>query len=246
MADRPGIGRRAFVRLCVGAAGLVAARPATLAGPGLRHDYPPAILTDRKGPVTPDVLETGRTYVFHYPYATTPCFLIDLGRPTSPGAELCTQDGGSYRWPGGVGPEASIVAFSAICAHRMSHPARSVSFIDFRAERVRFLDTEGRLAERERVIRCCSENSVYDPGGGARVLGGPAQQPLAAIGLDFDPGSGRLTATCTYGGEMFEQYFERFGQRLALEFATFDLRRPPGDTTEVVPLEDYSAQRIRC
>lgn len=32
----------------------------------------------------------------------------------------------------GVGPGASIVAFSAICAHRMSYPTRNVSFIDYR------------------------------------------------------------------------------------------------------------------
>ena len=92
-----------------------------------------ARLVDADGnTLTPDALTVGQSYVFHYPYVTTPCFLIDLGLPAEPGAELETSDGRPYRWSGGVGPGRSIVAFSAICAHRMSYPTRKVSFIDYR------------------------------------------------------------------------------------------------------------------
>ena len=54
-----------------------------------------------------DALTVGQSYVFHYPYVTTPCFLIDLGSPTEPGADLETSDGRPYRWAGGVGPGRS-------------------------------------------------------------------------------------------------------------------------------------------
>jgi len=42
------------------------------------------------------------------------------------------------------------------------------------------------------VIHCCSEHSQYDPAEGARVVAGPAPQPLAAILLDHDPASDAL------------------------------------------------------
>ena len=58
--------------------------------------------------------------IFHYPYAATPCFLLNLGRPLSLPAELKTAAAQPYRWPGGVGPQRSIVAYSAICAHQLA------------------------------------------------------------------------------------------------------------------------------
>jgi Rieske Fe-S protein len=121
------------------------------------------------------------SYVFHYPYVTTPCFLIDLGAPAEAGAELETSDGRPYRWTGGVGPGRSIVAFSAICAHRMSYPTRNVSFIDYRHKPMNTEAAGDDWWSRGQVIYCCSEGSVYDPSDGARVLAGPAPQPLAAV-----------------------------------------------------------------
>ena len=131
-------------------------------------------------------LEIGETYLFHYPYVSTPCFLINLGRPVQPGKQLRTRDGQRYRWQGGAGPERSIVAFSAICAHKMSHPAPTVSFINYRHDAVKFRNSQDAIEQRSGVIYCCSERSVYDPASGGRVLGGPAPQPLAAIELDYD------------------------------------------------------------
>ena len=75
-------------------------------------------------------------------------------------------------------------------------------------------------ARGPRVIFCCSEKSVYDPAGGARVLGGPARQPLATILLQSDPESGALSALGTVGGEMYDAFFEKFAFRLALEHET--------------------------
>jgi len=37
-------------------------------------------------PVSPDSLAEGRAYVFHYPYRTTPCFLVRLSPSTATAA----------------------------------------------------------------------------------------------------------------------------------------------------------------
>ena len=39
-------------------------------------------------------------YVFNYPYASTPCFLLNLARPATTRAELARQDGVRYAWQG--------------------------------------------------------------------------------------------------------------------------------------------------
>ena len=247
MGSDSGINRRSFVRLCASALGLIGANPALLAQPDARlHRYQRVRLVDLNGgPITAGALAVGENYLFHYPFATTPCFLLNLGRPTS-ATELKTEDGQPYRWPGGIGPSRSIVAFSAICAHKMSHPAKSISFINYRHERVRFQDSAEHSAQRAQVIYCCSEKSVYDPAQGARVLGGPAKQPLAAIVLEEDKHDAALYAVGTYGGEMFERFFREFGFRLALEHNTRDIRAAVSEIATVMPLADYSEKQMRC
>lgn len=241
------ISRRGFVRLCASALGLIGANPALLAQPDARlHRYQRVRLVDANDrPITAATLSVGENYLFHYPFVTTPCFLINLGRVTTP-TDLRTEDGQSYRWPGGVGPTRSIVAFCAICAHKMSHPAKAVSFINYRHERVRFQDSTERPAQQAQVIYCCSEKSVYDPAHGARVLGGPAKQPLAAIVLEEDKGDGALHAVGTYGGELYERFFREFGMRLTLEHGTRDIRAAVSGSARVMPLTDFSEKQMRC
>jgi hypothetical protein len=67
------------------------------------------------------------------------------------------------------------------------------------------------------MIHCCSEHSKYDPAAGARVMGGPAPQPLCAILLEHDRAGDPLFATGTLGGEMFNTFFAKYDLRLALE-----------------------------
>ena len=227
---------------------MVSARPEALAqSRQVLRPYDPALLVHVDGsPVTAGGLTTGQCYVFHYPYITTPCFLIDLGRPAVPDGPLETEDGSSYEWPGGVGPGGSVVAFAAICAHKMTHPARAVSFINYRHEEVGYQDTDERRVRGERVIYCCSERSVYDPARGARVLGGPAPQPLTAIALSHAPEEDTLRAIGTFGGEMYDKFFEEFRFRLELEFETSDLRRRVNGQSKVLAIEEYSRTRVHC
>ena len=240
--------RRCFVKLCAAAAVTAGASPALLAAEGARARlYDRTALVDDDGaPITARGLDVGRTYVFHYPYATTPCFLLDLGHPVRGAAGLSTEAGDPYDWPGGAGNDHSIVAFAAICAHKMSHPARDVSFINYRHGKVRYLDSRDRTREKSGVIFCCSEKSVYDPSDGARVLGGPARQPLATILLQSEPESGALFALGTIGGEMYDAYFERFAFRLALEHETSEIQRLTGETSVVMGIEEYSRTIMQC
>lgn len=242
------VSRRGFLKLCASAGALVTSSPRLLAqGAPERVPAPPATLVHPDGrPLRLADLVVGENYVFHYPYVCTPCFLIDLGKPALPQDGLELDDGRRYRWRGGVGPGHSVVAFSAICAHRMSYPTPAVSFIHYRHEPMAFRDKQQRLSRREQVIYCCSEGSVYDPAEGCRVLGGPAPQPLAAVDLTLDEEAGEFRALGTYGGDMFERFFEQFEFQLAMQRGEDDIRAPVGSTTEVLPLKDYSANTNVC
>ena len=241
--------RRGFVKLCAAAVAGITASPELIASSDQeyrRYDRVSLVDPYSKKPVKVSSLQIGETYLFHYPFVSTPCFLIDLGRPVKSVTRLRTDDGKSYRWRGGVGPNRSFVAFSAICTHRMSHPAKSVSFINYRHQEVQFRNSHDQIEQRAGVIYCCSENSVYDPAEGGRVIGGPAPQPLAAIALEYDAQADSFYSTGTIGGEMFAKYFERFSDRLVLEHGRTDIDAATLGTTELVRLSDFTSNTISC
>ena len=93
---------------------------AALAGPGsVRAGAPPRLyrrvrLVDIHGtPIKAGALVADTNYVFQYPFAATPCFLLRLPTPAAPRTSLRREDGGNYDWSGGVGADRSVVAFSA-------------------------------------------------------------------------------------------------------------------------------------
>lgn len=231
--------RRDFVKLCAAgaAAGTLptAAEAATLKA---RLHSRVRLETERGEPVRAAQLKAGVNYVFDYPFESTPCFLIRLARPAATAAELRTEAGQSYRWDGGAGPDRSLVAYSAICAHKLTYPTRQVSFIGYR-------DAPSPVAGNGKVITCCSDRSVYDPAAGARVVAGPAPQPLATILLEHDAATDGLAAVGTFGGEMFDAFFRKFGFRLQLELG--DRAKAAVDEHAVVrELSTYSAQWAQC
>jgi arsenite oxidase small subunit len=241
--------RRGFVKLCASAVASISASPQILARENQlyrRYGRVSLIDPDSRAAINVGSLEIGETYIFHYPYVSTPCFLINLGKTLEPGKQLKTRDGKHYQWQGGAGPARSIVAFSAICAHKMSHPAPSVSFINYRHGEVKFRNSKDDIEQRSGVIYCCSERSVYDPASGGRVLGGPAPQPLAAIELDYDADTDHIFATGTIGGEMFDRYFQSFHDRLVLQLGRTDIDHELTDYTEMMRLSDYTRNQISC
>ncbi len=232
--------RRRFVRSCALVGGLapLAGIPAAWADAAQRP-YSRARLVDADGrPIAARRLAADTNYLFHYPFFGTPCFLLNLARPVAGGVTLRREDGIAYGWPGGVGPAKGIVAFSAICAHKLAYPAREVSFIRYQA-------TASRNGAAK-VIHCCAEHSVYDPAAGARVVSGPAPQPLAGIVLDYDAAADALFAVGTVGAEQFDAFFAKYDFKLALEFGQGRARQPVGDRATVREMAQYCRQTIEC
>ena len=229
--------RRDFVKFCAASAAATGARAAAAADATTSFYGRARLVSGSGGPLKAADLPVDRNLIFHYPFSTTPCFLLNLGRPAKTAARLRTADQRSYEWKGGVGPRRSIVAYSAICAHQLAYPTRDISFISYRTEK-------SARNRHGNVIHCCAEHSQYDPADGARVLAGPAPQPLAAILLEHDPKTDELTAVGTLGGEMFNQFFAKYERKLALEGAA---TRVPADAACVVhELENYCRQQVKC
>lgn len=230
--------RREFIKLCAVSATAAGAHALAAADATARF-YARAKLVDEGGnPLRAAAIPARRNLLFNYPYASTPCFLLNLGKPAAASAKLRTEDGRAYEWQGGIGAARSIVAYSAICAHQLTYPTRDITFISFRAEK----------SERNRygdVIHCCSEHSQYDPAQGGRVLAGPARQPLAAILLEHDPQRDELVAVGTLGGEMFNRFFAKYEFRLAIEHGS-GARAPADGTCVVRPLEAVCRQQVQC
>ncbi len=230
--------RREFLRLCASGLAVTGVPPALAQGATVRR-YPRAKLVDAQGKaLRASSLPVQQNLVFQYPFASTPCFLINLGKPAKASAQLKTAANQPYEWKGGVGATRSIVAYSAICAHQLAYPTKEISFISFRAE----------ASDRNRhaaVIHCCAEHSQYDPAEGGRVVAGPAPQPLAAILLEHDPKTDGLVAVGTLGGEMFNQFFAKYEFKLALELGGAARQAVTG-TTVVSELDRYCRQQVRC
>ena len=231
--------RRKFLETCValsGTAGLAALPAWAAAAPRL---YDRARLVDVHGaPLKARAVVAEVNYVFHYPFFGTPCFLLNLGRPVAAATTLRRDDGTTYAWGGGVGPARAIVAFSAICAHKLAYPTRDVSFIRNQPQR--------SATSEAQVIHCCADHSVYDPASGARVLAGPAPQPLAAILLDYDAATDELAALGTVGAEQFDAFFAKYEFKLALDHGQGKARRPVGASAVVRELAQYCKQTIQC
>jgi arsenite oxidase small subunit len=231
--------RRDFVKFCAASAASAKAAALGAASAADAHPafYPRARLVGGNGaPLKASAVPVERNLIFHYPFAATPCFLLNLGHPAKASARLLTADQRAYEWQGGLGPQRSIVAYSAICAHQLAYPTREISFISYRAEK----SPRNKLGN---VIHCCAEHSQYDPAEGARVLAGPAPQPLAAILLEHDAKTDELAAVGTLGGEMFNQFFAKYEIKLSLEGGT---PRAPATTCLVQELENYCRQQVKC
>jgi arsenite oxidase small subunit len=229
--------RRGFIKLCAAVAAAAGA-PAVSADARPRFYARATLVGASGGPLRASRVPANHNLIFHYPYAATPCFLLNLGRPAAASARLTTDDGRPYEWRGGVGAKRSIVAYSAICAHKLTYPTRDISFISYRTER----SARNKYAN---VIHCCSEHSQYDPAQGGRVLAGPAPQPLAAILLEHDETADTLVAVGTLGGEVFEAFFDKYAFRLSLETAGA-LRQTVSGETRVTALEEYCKQHVKC
>lgn len=221
--------RRAFLTAC--SASLIAAASACLTSPAASaatspspssaQRYAASILADERGQaIRASSILPLVNYLFHYPFVATPCFLLNLDRDV-----------------GGVGRKKSIVAYSAICSHKLAYPAKEVSFIRFQAK-------ASTLSEAER-IHCCADHSVYDPAASARVVAGPAPVALAAIVLEHDARRDTLRAVGTSGIEQFDAFFAKYDFKLGMEFGG-RARNAAASSTQLQELTRFCRNVAQC
>jgi arsenite oxidase small subunit len=232
--------RRQFVETCSTS---VACLTAAVALPSFAADAKPkayarVLLSNEFGdPIKASQLKAQTNYVFHYPFEATPVFLLNLGKAAAP-LPLSTKAKDSYVWPGGVGPGRNLVAFSAICAHQLVYPTEQVSFISFRK-------SKAKKGVADNLIHCCAEHSQYDPAQGARVMNGPAEQPLCAVLLEHDAKADTLTAYATLGGELFDEFFSKYAFKLSLDVGPKAKNAVAGKAA-VRELEKFCRNPIQC
>jgi arsenite oxidase small subunit len=217
--------RDSFVRVCsLALAAQVQMKLGARAAASQPASFNRVELVDEAGSaIRADGLGMAQAFVFQYPYRATPCFLIRLGRTAA----------------GGVGPDGAVVAFSAICAHQLSYPSREVSPI-------RYAQDYSQVAERSGAIVCCAHHSVYDPADGARVLSGPAPQPLATIVLDHDTATDRLYATGVHGPDRFDDFFTAYKEELIDAYGRGKERELVTESATIVLLDRYTSDVIVC
>jgi Rieske Fe-S protein len=108
--------------------------------------FPSLLIVDTSGkPIIADNIpvSTSVPFLFDYPLSNDPNFLLNLGKSIPSTKVSIPATGGTYNSPAGVGPNNSIVAFSAICQHlgctppeiHFYHPGQSV------IQDLRILDT---------------------------------------------------------------------------------------------------------
>ena len=226
---------------CLGAACL--GGPLTLAhgqgqaqAPLAVHKYSRTLLVDKSGqPFKSAQLTAGEPHIFSYPYETTPVFLMALPNAAKP-VDLNNDKQQRYQSLPGSGPEHNIVAYSAICAHKLMYPTPQISFINIR---------KGQANEPAHVVHCCGDDSRYDPTRGGKVISGPAPQPLAMVVLEWNSASDELHAVGTLGAEMFQAFFEKYEFRLSLDHGA-NAKTQSARTSVVQTASNYSRQLQTC
>ena len=123
---------------------------------------------------------TGDVVLFSYPLRNEPNFLLNVA-PATPGGP------GATNVPGGVGPNKSIVAYSAICQH-LGCPAPALAYYP-----------PGTCPQtpggRSFYIHCSCHGSTYDVTNAASNLTGPAVLPLPQVVLEWNQSDDTIWAT---------------------------------------------------
>jgi Rieske Fe-S protein len=230
--------RRRFVKLCTGSAAWLAAGMRD-ARAGSYTDFPKVRLTDaQRAPLKASALAKDEAYVFHFPFRSLPCFLINLGKPAS-GARELTSESGSYTWPGGVGKDKSLVAYVAVCTHQLAYAGKDGS-------QIRYAAGNSALAGRPGTIVCCAHASVFDPATGAQREHGDAPDPLLPVRLEYDPADDAVYASGLAGTQLVERFFKTYKRELISEYGPGVYKEPVGDTTVAVPLSKYATSVADC
>lgn len=118
-------------------------------------------------------------HAFNYPLTNEPNLLLDLPGPA----------------PNGVGPNRSLVAYSAICQHLGCVPP----YVSYYAP-----GQCGSYNGGKAILHCVCHGSSYDPavaasGGGASILSGPTVSPLPQVILQWEQSTDEVYAVSMTG-----------------------------------------------
>ncbi len=238
--------RRKFLRLSATSAMAVAMAPSLITqrlyaeDGSLFQPFEKVQLKDTEGnPIKASALAVEENYVFNYPYVGTPAIMVNLTSPAEKDIELTAEDGTKYIYRGGVGAKGTIVAYSAICPHQLTHPQPEMSMFHY-------IDEKGTTkAYSGGAFVCMSHLSRFEPKQGGKVVGGPATQGLASIILEVDT-EDNIWAVAVLGPVKFQDYFDAFKD----EFKKFygnrrKAKKLTKEETKVQTLKNFSADIIR-
>lgn len=238
--------RRKFLRLSATSAMAVAMAPSLITqrlyaeDGSLFQPFEKVQLKDAEGnPIKASALAVEENYVFNYPYVGTPAIMVNLTSPAEKDIELTAEDGTKYIYRGGVGAKGTIVAYSAICPHQLTHPQPEMSMFHY-------IDEKGTTkAYSGGAFVCMSHLSRFEPKQGGKVVGGPATQGLASIILEVDT-EDNIWAVAVLGPVKFQDYFDAFKD----EFKKFygnrrKAKKLTKEETKVQTLKNFSADIIR-
>jgi Rieske Fe-S protein len=239
--------RRNFLKISGTTAAAIAVAPSLITQKLYAEDgnlfqtYEKVQLKDAEGnPLKASKLVKEENYVFMYPYAATPAILVDLPEPTAKEVKLKAEDGTEYIYKGGAGSKGTIVAFSAICAHQLTHPQKKMSMFQY-------VPTTGKTLAYEKpgVFVCSSHLAAYDPKQGGKVVGGPANQGLASIVLEVDKDD-NIWAVAVLGPDKFQEFFAAFKSEHKAEFGRRGAKKLMATEAKVQKLKNYSAELIQA
>lgn len=199
-------------------------------------------LKDADGnPLKSNSLVKEENYVFNYPHVGTPAIMVDLPQPAGTEIKLKAEDGTEYVYRGGAGAKGTIVAFSAICPHQLTHPTPDLSMFLYVPENGKTL-----AYSQAGVFVCSSHLSAFEAKEGGKKVGGPATQGLASIVLEVDADD-HIWAVAVLGPTKFVDYFAAFKD----EFKKFygnkrKAKKLVKTEVKVVPLKTFSTEIIQA
>ncbi len=203
--------RRNFLQLSATSAMVVAIAPSLITqrlyaeDGSLFQPFEKVQLKDAEGnPIKASALTVEENYVFNYPYVGTPSIMVNLPSPAEKDIKLKAEDGTEYVYRGGAGAKGTIVAYSAICPHQLTHPQPEVSLFQYVEEK-----GTTQAYKNGGVVVCTSHLSAFDPKQGGKRVGGPAAEGLASIILEVDD-EDNIWAVAVLGPVKFQEYFDAF------------------------------------
>lgn len=239
--------RRNFLRLSAAGAAAVAVSPSLITQKLYAEDgslfkaYEKVQLKDADGnPLKASNLVKEENYIFMYPHAATPAIMVDLPEPTAKDVKLTAEDGTEYVFKGGAGSKGTIVAYSAICAHQLTHPQKSMTMLQY-------VPTTGKTLAYEKpgVFVCSSHLAAYDPAQGGKGVGGPIKQGLPQIVLEVDADD-NIWAVAVLGPDKFQEFFDAFKQEHRAEHGRRGAKKLMKTEATVQPLSNYTAEMIQA